>query len=128
MPQQSACQKLLTALQEGQQALGLQIFLTILQTAIQEVNRDDTHDSDSQAGSLHADGPSSDVEMSSLSSHFTNTHSDSDNAGVYLSDSDKSQFAGLDKLDSVVDFDELTKALHDEVAKAHVLNAHPPPA
>ena len=119
MPQLSDHQKLLTALQEGQQALGLQIFLTILQTAIQEVNRDDTDDSDSQAGSPRADGLSSDVEMSSLSSHSTstNTHSESksglssDNMHHLSSDSDESQFAGLDNLDSVVDFYDLTTAM-----------------
>ena len=83
-----------------------------------------------------ADGLSSDMEMSSLFSHSTstNTHSESesglssDNMHHLSSDSDGSQFAGLDILNSVVDFYELTTALHDEVTKACILNACPPPA
>ena len=44
------------------------------------------------------------------------------------SDSDESQFAGLDNPDSVVDFYNLTTALPDELTKACILNARPPPA
>ena len=40
MPRVSDRQKLLEALHEAQQALGLQIYLQILQTAIEEASKD----------------------------------------------------------------------------------------
>ena len=55
MPRVSDRQKLLEALHEAQQALGLQIYLQILQAAIEEASKDSS--SGSPAGEvLHSNG------------------------------------------------------------------------
>ena len=120
MPQQSARQKLLTALREAQQALGIQVHLGILQAAIQEVNNDDN--TDYQTESVHSshDGLSSNVEMSSLSSHSTSESevNSGDLTSGSDSDSDGSMWEALSDLGHLADFHRLTTALHDEVEKA----------